>query len=60
MARLPPVEIPRITYHVTHRGNRRQDVFLQFRQIPGTPYLILDREHAVAVGILVWQGSGEW
>jgi len=28
MARLAPVVIPRPSYHVTHRGNRRADIFV--------------------------------
>lgn len=52
MARVPRVAVPGCAYHVTHRGNRREDVF--FRDEDRLVYRDLLIEYAGRYGLEVW------
>lgn len=52
MPRLARVVIPNIPYHITQRGNRREDVF--FCDDDRLFYLALLKEYAVKHGVEVW------
>ncbi|MDN5939171.1 MAG: transposase, partial [Salinisphaera sp.] len=52
MARLPRIIVPGIPHHVTQRGNRRQQVFLQ--QDDYALYRDLFAQHCIANGVACW------
>jgi putative transposase len=52
MARLARVMIPGIPYHVTHRGNRRGDVF--FEEADRNEYLAHWARAAARFGVRIW------